>query len=182
MRTWLLLLLLVPLISCAATPVEEGRHYVFHNGKFYWQGDYSWGVKIDYQDKSGAAPSGKYSIAVSGIGGFQPYAPGYDFDPGKYKYLVVSLKPTIPAQTWDSACYAVHDVLTGHGINVLHYGPTPEVGKWNTYKIPLGAGGYDIPPGTHIYKFMFIDQTADQTNSGYTTNRWYVDDLYFSVE
>jgi hypothetical protein len=76
----------------------------------------------------------------------------------------------------------VGDKLTGHGVNVLNYGPEPVVGQWNTYKIPLGAGGYEIPHGTHIYKFMFIDQTADQTDSGYSTNRWYVDNLYFSAQ
>src|SRR6266702_1271135 len=34
-----------------------------------------------------------------------------------------------------------------------------------------------MPAGTQIFKFMFIDQTADQPSSGLKTNRWYVDDL-----
>jgi hypothetical protein len=184
MRKLLPLLLLVSctMVGSCTMASEGGPHWVYHNGAFHWQGDYSWGVVIDYKDKAGAALSGKYSISVTGIGGFQPYAPGFDFNPSRYRYLVVSLKPTIPDQKWDSAFYAVGDVLTGHGVNVLKYGPTPVVGQWNTYKIPLGEGGYEIPSGTHIYKFMFIDQTADQTNSGYKTNRWYVDEIYFSAE
>lgn len=24
--------------------------YVYHRGVFNWQGDYSWGVKVDYRD------------------------------------------------------------------------------------------------------------------------------------
>ncbi len=159
-----------------------GTFQVYTNGVFDWQGDYSWGVTINYKDTSGSPLSGPYDISVTGIGGFQPYATNYDFDPSPYKYLVVSLKPTIPNQKWDSAFYAVGDVLTGHGVNVLNYGPAPVVGQWTTYKIPLGAGGYEIPAGTHIYKFMFIDQTADVQGSGYTTNRWYVDNLYFTSD
>ena len=164
------------------TPSPTGTFQVYSNGEFNWQGDYSWGVTINYKDTRGSPLSGKYDICVTGIGGFQPYALGFDFDPSPYRYLVVSLKPTIANQKWDSAFYAVGDKLTGHGVNVLNYGPEPVVGQWTTYRIPLGAGGYDIPAGTHIYKFMFIDQTADQTNSGYSTNRWYVDNLYFAAQ
>ena len=49
-------------------------------------------------------------------------------------------------------------------------------------RLPLGAGGYEIPPGKRIYKFMIQDQTADQTGSNYKTNLWYVDDIYFTAK
>jgi hypothetical protein len=156
--------------------------YVYRRGVFNWQGDYSWGVRVDYRDKSGEPAEGPYDIAVTGIGGFQPYAFHYDFDPGPYKYLVFSLKPTIADQQWDSAFYATGDVRTGALLNVLKYGPPPAVGQWTTYKIPLGAGGYEIPAGARIYKFMIQDQTADQTGSNYKSNRWYVNDIYFTAE
>ena len=179
-RRCLALLLLVAALPGAAEAANT--FLVYGNGVFHWQGDWSWGVSINYKDTNGAPLSGPYDIGVTGIGGFQPYATNYNFNPSPYKYLVVSLKPTIPNQKWDSAFYAVGDVLTGHGVNVLNYGPAPVVGQWTTYKIPLGSGGYNIPAGTDIYKFMFIDQTADQTNSGYSTNRWYVDNLYFAAQ
>ena len=160
---------------------EPADFHVYHHGVFKWQGDYSWGVRIDYADKTGAPADGSYDIAVTGIGGFQPFASHYDFDPGPYKYLVFSLQPTIADQQWDSAFYAVGDILTGNLVNVLKYGPPPAVGQWTTYKIPLGAGGYGIPAKTRIYKFMIQDQTADQTGSQYKTNRWYVNDIYFTA-
>jgi hypothetical protein len=169
--------------ACAGGPAHPPpeRVNVYNQGVFNWQGDYSWGVKVDYRDKSGAPLQGPYDIAVSGIGGFQPFAFHYDFDPSPYRFLVFSLKPTLADQQWDSAFYAVGDVRTGVLVNVLNYGPPPVAGQWTTYRIPLGAGGYEIPAGTRIYKFMIQDQTADQEGSGHKTNRWYIDDIYFTT-
>jgi hypothetical protein len=155
--------------------------WVYQNGTFYWPGDYSWSVQVNYKDTAGIPMEGPYDISVTGIGGFQPFATNYDMDISPYKYLVFSLKPTIANQTWASAFYQIGDVATGVKLNVLNYGPAPAVGKWTTYKIPLGSGGYGIPAGTHIYKFMIQDETADRTGAGYTTNRWYVDDIHFSA-
>lgn len=155
---------------------------IFHNGVFSWGGDYSWGVTLDYKDTSGIPLQGPYDIAVTGIGGFQPFATNYDFDPSPYKYLVFSLKPTLANQQWQSGFYKVGDIATGVILNVLNYGPAPVVGQWTTYKIPLGAGGYQLTSGTHIYKFMIQDQTADIQGSGYTNNHWYVDGIYFTTQ
>jgi hypothetical protein len=156
--------------------------WIYRKGTFYWQGDYSWGVKVDFRDTSGEPIEGRHAIAVTGIGGFQPYAQGNDFDTTPYKYLVFSLKPTIAHQTWDSGFEAVGDVPTGIVVDVLKYGPAPVVGQWGTYKIPLGAGGYQIPFGSHIYKFMIQDQTADQPALGLKTNLWYVDNVALTSE
>jgi hypothetical protein len=155
--------------------------WVYQNGTFSWPGDYSWGVKVNYKDTTGVPMSGAYDIAVSGIGGFQPFATNFDLDISPYHYLIFSLKPTIRNQQWASAFYQIGDVATGVKLNVLNYGPAPVVGQWTTYKIPLYAGGYGIPAGTHVYKFMIQDETADVQGSGYTTNTWYVDDVHFSA-
>lgn len=170
------------LLSMSAKPAEAATSAVFSNGVMQWGGDWSWGVSVNYQDYAGSALSGKSDIAVSGIGGYQPFATNYAFDPSPYNYLIVSLKPTIPNQRWDSTVYGEGNVAAGKTVNVLQYGPAPIVGQWNTYRIPLGAGGYQLPAGTKISKFMFIDQTADVQGSGYSTNRWYVDNLYFSSD
>jgi hypothetical protein len=173
--------------TVATTPPATGtgtsgaQLWVYQNGTFYWPGDYSWSVKVNYKDTAGIPTSGAYDIAVTGIGGFQPFATNFDLDISPYRYLVFSLKPTIANQTWASAFYQIGDVATGVKLNVLNYGAAPAVGKWTTYKIPLGSGGYQIPAGTHIYKFMIQDETADQNGSGYTTNRWYVDNIHFSA-
>lgn len=162
-------------------PVPAGATFsVFQNGVFHWGGDYSWGVTLNYKDTAGAPKPGPFDIAVTGIGGFQPYATNFDFNPAPYKFLNFSLKPTIALQTWQSAFYAVGDIPVGAVVNVLNFGPTPVVGQWTTYKIPLGLSGYQIPASTHIYKFMVQDQTADQ--GGFTTNKWYVDNIYFSAQ
>jgi hypothetical protein len=169
--------------SAGSTDSTVKTYQVYANGVYSWPGDMSWGgVAVNYKDSAGKPLSGAYDISIRGIGGFQPYASGSGFDPSPYKYLTVALKPTLPMQKWDSAVYAVDGSLAGHGVNVLNYGPAPMVGQWNTYKIPLGAGGYDMPSGTRIFKFMFIDQTADVQGSGYTTNTWYVDNLGFTTD
>jgi hypothetical protein len=168
------------LLSMSASSANAAAAPVFANGVFSWGGDWSWGVSVNYKDTAGTPLSGQYDIAVSGIGGYQPYAVNYAFDPSPYKYLMVSLKPTIPNQKWNSTVYGEGNVVAGQSVNVLNYGPAPVVGQWTTYKIPLGAGGYQIPAGSHISKFMFQDQTADVQGSGYSTNRWYVDNLYFA--
>jgi hypothetical protein len=163
-----------PVIPPVVPPT--GALWVYHDGVFHWGGDYSWGVTIDYKDPVGK-PGGT-DIAVTGIGGFQPYANNFDFDPAPYKFLTFSLKPTIPNQQWQSHFYAVGDIPMGAMVDVLKFGPVPQVGKWATYTIPLGAAGYQLP-AQHVYKFMIQDQTADQGGNT-KPNLWYVDEIYFS--
>ncbi len=168
--------------AASGAAAKEGVFWVYRLGAFNWQGDYSWGVKIDYRDASAGPAQGKYAISVRGVGGFQPYAQNNDFDPSRFSYLTFSLKPTLPDQLWDSGFEAVGDVPVGKLINLASFGPKPVVGQWGTYKIPLGEGGYQIPRGTHIYKFMIQDQTADQPGGKYKTNLWYVDDIAFTAD
>src|SRR5205823_8025997 len=55
-------------------PAPGATAVVFQSGVFKWGGDYSWGVSVNYKDTSGAPKPGPYDIAVTGIGGYQPYA------------------------------------------------------------------------------------------------------------
>ncbi len=159
-------------------PVTTGATFVVYaKGVFHWQGDYSWGnpIVITYNDTSGSPVPGPYDIKVAGYGGFQPYAQNNDFDTTPYKFLSFDLKPAANGQLWDSGFEAVGDVPTGVLIDVLKFGPAPIAGKWATYKIPLGVGGYAIPVGSHIYKFMIQDQGSVNPNT------WYVDNIIFSA-
>jgi hypothetical protein len=153
-------------------------HWVYHNGEFNWAGDYSWEATINFHDKAGEPVAGRRDIAVTIIGrwgGFQPWVQGKNFDVTPYKYLVYSLKPTVPNQHWSTGFEAFNDVPDGKLLNIVGppYGPVPVVGKWGTYKIPLSA--FELT-NTHIQKFTIADGT------GLTSNLYYVDDVGFTVE
>lgn len=173
--------LVAPLIASSPTPVPTptpaGVLPVYQNGVFSWGGDYSWGVTIDYADTVGK-PGGK-DISVRGIGGFQPYAPGFDFDPSPYAFLTFSLKPTLANQRWQSHFYAVGDIPMGNMVDILKWGPAPVAGQWATYRIPLGPAGYALPAGKHVYKFMIQDETGYQGGNT-IPNLWYVDNIVFT--
>jgi hypothetical protein len=102
-------------------------------------------------------------------GGFQPYAPS--FNATGHKYLVFDLKPTVPNQDWDCMFALAGDKPIGNPVDVLPYGPTPVVGRWATYKIPLSVLG--VLNSTSIYKFFIQDQT------GRSSNLFYVDNIGF---
>jgi len=131
---------------------------------------------------------GAYDIAVTIVspwGGFQPFAfpyGGTPFDTTPYKYLIYSVKPTMPNQVFSTGVDANNDVPDGTPINVVGvpggppvttYGPTPVVGKWGSYKIPISAFGLTNPL---ILKFSIADGT------GNPTNLYYVDDVGFTTE
>ncbi len=158
--------------------------WVYHNGQFNWQGDYSWNASINYKDTAGGPISGPYDIAVSITapwGGFQPYALNGQFDTTPYKYLTFSFKPTVPNQIIGMGIDAMNDVPDGNVINVVgvpgspstKYGPLPVVGQWTTYKIPLADFNLNNPV---ILKFAIADGT------GNSTNRYYVDDIAFTTQ
>ena len=161
-----------------------GALVIYANGTFDWPGDYSWGVAVNYKDTVGVPESGDADIAITGIGGFQPFAPGTpaNVDLTPYGSLNFDLKPTIANQTWNSGWEQVGDVVFPgvNPVSVTNFGPAPQVGKWATYKIPLFKGGYGLPAGAHAYKFMLQDNTADQ-NGNTTPNVWYIDNIYLSV-
>jgi hypothetical protein len=159
--------------------------WVYHNGQFNWAGDFSFDATINYKDTAGGPISGPYDIAVSIIsafGAFQPWASGGQFDTSPYKYLIYSVKPTMPNQIFATGFDADNDVKDGNpltiagsvgGTPITAYGPTPVVGRWATYKIPLADFAFTNPL---ILKFTIADGT------GYPTNLFYVDDVGFTTE
>ncbi len=158
--------------------------WVYRKGTFYWAGDVSYGgLAVNYSSTAGEPTDGPFTVSLTGNnGGFQPRAQNDDFDTTPYKYLTIVLKPTIPNQAWVSGFASVGDKPVGVLVNVTNFGPKPPVaGQWNTYKIPLGAGGYQMANGSHIYKVTFQDETANQPGYSGPTNVWYVDSIAFTA-
>jgi hypothetical protein len=166
-------------INGSGSASSGSNFWVYYNGTFNWGADLSYGgLVVNYQSTAGNPLSGQYDISCTGNnGGFQPRAVNDDFDTTPYKYLVFRLKPTLPNQTWISGFEQKGDIVVGTKVDVTSYGPNPAVvGQWNTYKIPLGAGGYELAQGMHIYKFMLQQQTSSPSN-----NVWYVDNIEFTA-
>jgi hypothetical protein len=122
---------------------------VYSNGVFSWGGDYSYSAWANYKDSSGVPESGPYDIEITvtgSYGGYQPYAgntvPQWDLEAGSFGYISMDLKPTTNGQVWDLSAISrlpPGDVYPWSHVSITNYGPTPQVGKWATYKIPLSA-------------------------------------------
>jgi hypothetical protein len=154
-------------------PAHAKIAWVYHDGTFYWAGDYSSNATPHYSDKTGEPVGGARDIKIVLLGKwglFQPYARNWDFDTRPYAYLTFSIKPTLPDQALQIYFMQVGDKPVGAVTNPLKYGPAPEVGKWTTYKIPLEDMGV---AGIHVYKFAIQDQT------GRADNTFYLDDIGF---
>ena len=157
---------------------ETQPFWVYRDGHFNWQGDYSFQAQIDYRDTQGVLPGHRFDIAVKIVGkwgGFQPFAPGRQFDVSRYKYLIYSLKPTVADQVFATGFAAENDVADGKPVTVSGppYGPVPVAGKWGTYKIPLSEFALT---NRMILKFTIADGT------GRDSNVFYVDDVGFTSE
>lgn len=170
------------IVSGSATSVGSpgSTFWVYHNGVFYWGGDYSYGARINYADTSGDPLNGRYDIAVnitSPYGGFLPYAGGtvplWSFVDNAYNYLTFAIKPTVANQSAQVYFVKVGDVPVGLNVNPFNgqYGPPPQVGIWTKYKIPLSDLGV---LDTSVYKFAIQDMT------GLSGNVFYLDDIGFS--
>ena len=164
-----------PPVSPPPVSPPPGTSWVYYNGTFYWPGDWSWGGGTpNYQDTSGGPLSGAYDIKFGGTGtwsGWLPYAPNKSFDTTGYKYLVISLKPTVANQDWNLYAELAGDTQTACGLGPMlsKYG-TITVGQWTNFKIPLA----DLCiVNTQILKFGVQDQT------GLNTNYWYIDNVGF---
>lgn len=172
--------LLAPVVTPPViTPPAAGTFWVYQNGKFNWESDYSWNAAIDYADTVGKP--GGICIAVkitAPNGGYQPYAQGKKFDTSPYKYLAYSVKPTLPNQIIATGFAAIDDVPDGPQGGVVvaapgltKYGPVPVAGQWGTYKVPLADFGLTNPL---VQKFTIADGTQN------ATNLYYVDNIAFS--
>lgn len=161
-------------------PADEAGHgavfSVYHDGHFAWPGDYSFVATPDYRDTSGAPVSGKYDIKVTLTGpwgGWQPFATNWVFDTSTYNYLTFAFKPTVTNQAAQVYFMLVGDKPVGIGVDPFKYGPTPVVGQWGVYTIPLADIGV---AKTKIYKFAIQDKT------GIKNNIFYVNDVAFLAE
>jgi hypothetical protein len=158
------------------TPPAAGTFWIYQNGQFNFESDYSWNASIDYDNKT--AEPGKTCIAVTITapnGGFQPYAAGKKFDVSPFKYLTYSMKPTLPNQIIATGFAAINDVPDGPQGGVVvaapgftKYGPVPVAGQWGTYKVPLADFGLTNPL---IQKFTIADGT------GVGSNLYFVDNI-----
>ncbi len=154
--------------------------WVYHDGAFHWTADFSFLASINYKDTNTAPLSGPSVIGVTitgAFGGFQPYSLN-GFDTSPYKYLIFSIKPTVPNQVIGTGFDANNDVKDGEpltiaGPGITKYGPVPVVGQWNSYKIPLADFGFNNP---NVLKFSIADGT------GNPTNLFYVDNAGFSTQ
>ncbi len=170
----------LPAPTPVPAPAPSGVLWVYHNGVFSWAGDYSWNTgPINYADTVGN-PGGKdIAVPITGQwGGFQPYAPGKQFDTTPYKYLTYCTKPTMANQRHGSVFQAINDVPDGPaggvvvaGPGITKYGPVPVVGVWGCYKVPLADFGLTNPV---VQKFTITDGT------GNVPNLFYVDNVGFS--
>jgi len=161
-----------------STPVASaGTSWVYHNGTFYWPGDWSWSGKANYKDTAGQPRSGSFDIAFTLLGqwgGWQPYAPNRSFSLSPYKYLIISIKTTVPSQPVHIFFEAANDTPIGTWLDPVQagFGPSPVVGQWTSFKIPLSAFGVS---GATILKF------GVQDDSGGSNNTFYIDDVGFTA-
>jgi|HubBroStandDraft_1064217.scaffolds.fasta_scaffold01217_14 hypothetical protein len=158
--------------------------WVYHNGAFKWPGDWSWEAKVDYFDTAGSPAEGRYDIAVTitgGSGGWQPYVSttcqyrAIDcFDITPYKFMVLSLKPTVEGARWAVNILSASDTPDGRINDVANFAqspPCPTVGHWCSYKIPLSAFDLKNPK---VLKFSIQDESGPA--------RFYVADVGFTVD
>jgi hypothetical protein len=156
-----------------SSEVGSPLFWVYHEGKFFWSGDYSYSATINYADTSGGPLSGRYDIKVSLTGpwgAWQPFAPNWSFDTTPYTYLRFALKPVVANQKASVYFMLVGDKPVGIGVDPFKYGPAPVAGQWGVYTIPLVDIGVSK---TKIYKFAIQDQT------GIGNNVFYVDNVSF---
>ena len=165
------------------TPTGGTSALVYGVGVFHWEGDYSYGGTVSYTDQSGEPSNGPYDVMFTSTdqGGWQPWAPGSSFDLTGYAYLEIDLKPTTAGKSWNVYFEKVGDVGVGAEATLPSdangtYGPTPLVGEWASYKIPLA--NMNVGPGTSnvvIYKFG----VHDDSNIG--PNAWYAQNVRFTA-
>jgi hypothetical protein len=159
--------------------------WVYHNGIFNWGGDWSFAAAPNYLDVTGAPIAGPFDILVTSQqwGGWQPYVNGncqsnisLCFNTNPYKYIIFSAKPTVANQFFAVGFMSSGDTPDGPVLtDTASYcsgGSNPAVGQWESCKIPISAFALT---DTTVLKFWISDQT------GLSSNRWYLDDVGFSV-
>ena len=156
--------------------------WIYTDGTRHWPAanDMSYGnYTYNFKDTKGAPTQGRYDLAVTGTnGGWQPGAPNGFFDTTGYNFVLVQLKPTQPGNSWISGFMGARDteIPGARVVDVARFCDRPFTpGQWSTCRIPLHAGGYNLPVGQKVYKVMFQEQ-AESVG----TNTWYVNNVGLS--
>jgi hypothetical protein len=190
------LVLLTAIFASTAAPVTPppvtgsqplSADTVFANGVMNWPVDFSYG---GLQKSVVADPQTRKKVlqlsTPQGTGGWQPgYQSPWPLPPsGQYvvydttgrNFLNISIKVTKPGCTFLSAFLGATDsAIPGANVVTMEkFGPALVVGQWITYKIPLGAAGYNIA-GVKVLKFNV------QENNPIVGNIIYVDNVFFSA-
>lgn len=157
------------------TTPPPGIAWGYTNGVFLWAGDFNNAATANYADKVGLPGGTDISITLKGAWGeWLPYmSKTFSYPTTGYTKLVFQLKPTVANQKWDLYFIGVGDVSLGAscGVDVLKYGPAPQVGVWASYSVPLA----DLCVlGKSVYKFGLQDKT------GLAVNTWYVYNVGFA--
>ena len=126
------------------------QYQPYYNGVFNWAGDYSYNLTANYADTAGILESGSFDIALTttaAYGGWQPYSGKttdlWQFESGAFDHFQIDLKPTKAGQLWNLSMVnrlpGAADYLPTTSVSVAAFGPTPQVGVWGRYTIPLSA-------------------------------------------
>jgi hypothetical protein len=186
---WTLIAFAFLLCACVAvgdsgTGSNGSTFWIYHNGVFYWPGDWSASAKPNYKDTAGVPIEGRYDIGITSTiyGLWQPYVNGYCqtkrslcFDTRPYKYLIFSIKPTVANQTIQVGFMSSGDRPDGPVILASSYcssGADPPVGQWASCKMPLSV--FKLTDTT-VLKFWIQDET------GLSNNHWYIDNVGFTT-
>lgn len=157
------------------TTPPPGIAWGYTNGVFLWAGDFNNAASANYADKVGLPGGTDIAITLKGAWGeWLPYmSKTFSYPTAGYTKLVLQLKPTVANQKWNLYFVGVGDVSLGAscGVDLLKYGPAPQVGVWGSYSVPLA----DLCVlGKPVYKFGLQDQT------GLAVNTWYVYNVGFA--
>lgn len=157
------------------TTPPPGIAWGYTNGVFLWAGDFNNAASANYADKVGLPGGTDIAITLKGAWGeWLPYmSKTFSYPTTGYTKLVMQLKPTVANQKWNLYFVGVGDVSLGAscGVDLLKYGPAPQVGVWASYSVPLA----DLCVlGKPVYKFGLQDQT------GLAVNTWYIYNVGFA--
>jgi hypothetical protein len=151
---------------------------VYDNGVRTWPFNYSFFINDNEQDTSGAPTHGTMDVHIASdntqpFGGYSlssgnPVCPGDDFEAGGFDSLTIQLKPNDSGQYWSmlTATANTQDTphLSGYVQPASGFGPSPALGTWGTYTIPLTALG--IGSTSFVGSMSGKTLTVTKINSG----------------
>jgi hypothetical protein len=136
---------------------------MYRNGVKTLAGDFTGsGEATNYENSTSSGYNGdtKDILITSSVpwGYFIPYwAANYQLPNLGYKYLVLSIKPSINGDT-----FGIHAERNGDSplpsIELMNYGPAAVKGVWGSYVIPLSALG--IAGDATLYKVVLATHTG----------------------